>query len=356
MQKLTITTASAKSEIYCGKGSLDKIAPSYSGKKLFIVTDSHVYKLYKSSVIDKYFPEAPVHVIKAGEASKNYLTLMEILKDMLRCGVTRSCTLIALGGGVVGDIGGLAACLYMRGVNLVQIPTTLLSQVDSSVGGKTAVDLGSVKNAVGAFYQPSQVIVDPLFLSTLPLRQLRCGLGEIVKYGALNKKIFGMLTLARTRLFDEWFLEDITYPCICHKAAVVEKDEKDTLGIRKSLNLGHTTGHALELYYKRRTHGEFVLIGMYYELFIAKKLGICGNEYAEALEALIKKVIGKIPVFPDIETAVSGAKYDKKNTDQAEISLILPVSEGECREAKMPVFEYVTYIKECAELIERSGA
>ncbi|MGN1373069.1 MAG: 3-dehydroquinate synthase family protein [Candidatus Coproplasma sp.] len=351
MQDIVINTPTQKSVIHCGKGAFERYTKELDGRKLFIVTDSNVYAIYRD-LIEKTFGNSPVHVIKAGEASKTYSTLIAILKHMLDSGATRAYTVVALGGGVVGDIAGLAACLFMRGVKLVQIPTTLLSQVDSSVGGKTAVDLNSVKNAIGAFYQPGEVIVDPMFLETLPKRELRCGLGEIIKYGGLDKEIYQTLWQNRDRLFDLEFMESITSPCIQHKANVVAGDEKDLNGLRKTLNLGHTTGHAFELYYKRKSHGEFVLIGMYYELLIAESKGICGGEYAKNLKTLIGKVIKNIPAYDDIREAALAAKFDKKNDEQSTVSMVVPATEGKSAEIKMPLGEYAEAIGQIAQRIK----
>lgn len=351
MQDIVINTPTQKSVIRCGKGAFAQFANGLGDKKVFVVTDTNVFALYKD-LIEKTFKNAPVHVINAGEASKTYTTLIAILKHMLQSGATRAYTVIALGGGVVGDIAGLAASLFMRGVKLIQIPTTLLSQVDSSVGGKTAVDLMSVKNAIGAFYQPDEVVVDPSFLATLPKRELRCGLGEIIKYGALNAEIYKTLCANSDRLFDLEFLESITAPCIRHKADVVAADEKDLNGLRKTLNLGHTTGHAFELYYKRKSHGEFVLIGTYYELLIAEKKGICGEEYARSLKKLILKVIKNIPAYADAREAALAAKFDKKNDEQSTVSMIVPAAEGRCEELKMPLGEYAQTIGCIAESLK----
>ena len=165
MKKLEIKTPSCESEIFCGDGALDEVLPeAVGGRQIFTVTDSRVHGLYADFIQNNLAPLGAVRVIPAGERSKNYSCLLGILKAMLAAGLKRGGTVVALGGGVVGDIAGLAASLYMRGVHLVQIPTTLLSQVDSSVGGKTAIDLCGVKNIVGTFYQPETVKVYPLFL------------------------------------------------------------------------------------------------------------------------------------------------------------------------------------------------
>ena len=225
---------SQKSVIHCGEGSFENYTKRFSQEKVFLITDDNVYNLYRA-LIDKTFKNCVKHVICAGESSKNTQVLLQILQAMLKAGMRRNGTVIALGGGVVGDIAGLAASLYMRGVHIVQIPTTLLAQVDSSVGGKTAVDMEGVKNVIGAFYQPEEVIIDPLFLKTLPEREINCGLGEIIKYGALDAEIYDKLLSAKN-LKDLNFLGDITYDCVKFKTEVVSKDERDLNGVRKILN------------------------------------------------------------------------------------------------------------------------
>ena len=341
MIDLTLNTPSNTSIIHCGAGVFRKFAPILNGRK-FIVTDTNVNKIY-SQLIEETFAGAPIFVIPAGEKSKTLSKLTQILTAMADAGLKRDCTVVALGGGVIGDIAGLAASLYMRGVKFVQIPTTLLAQVDSSVGGKTAVDFKNIKNLIGTFYQPQEVIVDPMFLKTLPKREIRCGLGEIIKYGALDKDIFNKLINCKD-LFDIDFLGSIVSDCIRHKVRIVTADERDLNGTRKTLNLGHTTGHALELYYRRKSHGEFVLIGMYYDMYIAEKLNCGGGEYYDNLRRLIKAVI-KIPVYSDIEKAAKLALMDKKNHGET-ISLIVPKTVGESTEITIGLEEYVKLLKE----------
>ncbi len=343
MQDVTIKTATVESVIHCGAGAFEKYAPELNKRQLFIVTDSNVNGLYGGLLNSVFGENTPKFVLKAGENSKNTRNLLAILKKMLDCGMRRNGLVVAFGGGVVGDIAGLAAALYMRGVHLVQIPTTLLAQVDSSVGGKTAVDMDGVKNVVGTFYQPEEVIADPMFLRTLPKREIRCGLGEIIKHGALNAEIFHKLEENQRRLFNLEFLEYITYYNVAHKVRVVTEDEKETSGLRKTLNLGHTTGHALELLYGKRSHGEYVLTGMFYELQIARSLDICGGQYAEQLEKLIIKVLKKVPSFDGIERAVEYAAHDKKNETEL-ITMIVPKCEGESAEIKMKKDEYAKYL------------
>lgn len=346
MKDIILKTSATESVIHCGQGAFDLYAPKLKEKQFFVVTDSNVFAIYRHLMWQTFGNDFPVIILPAGEKSKSYKYLLEILKEMLKAGMRRNCTVVAFGGGVVGDIAGLAAALYMRGVHLTQIPTTLLAQVDSSVGGKTAVDLDGVKNVIGTFYQPEEVIVDPRFLKTLPEREIRCGLGEIIKHGALNAEIFAKLKENKDNLKSFEFLDDIIYYNIAHKAKVVEEDERETTGLRKTLNLGHSTGHALELYYRKKSHGEFVLIGMYYELYIAEKLGICGGQYAKDLKNLILSVIKKPPVYSDIEKAAELARYDKKNSDE-EITLVVPECEGQSVEVKLSMPEYVALLKEC---------
>ena len=346
MRDIKLNAKSQKSVIHCGAGAFEKY--SKSDKQQFVVTDSNVYALYEDLI--KGF-NAPVKIIKAGERSKNWNVLRDILSAMAEAGLRRNGRVIAFGGGVVGDIAGLAASLYMRGVEIMQIPTTLLAQVDSSVGGKTAVDFKSVKNLVGAFYQPQEVIVDPLFLKTLKRKELICGLGEIIKYGALDKEIFKKLKENSDRLLDLKFLESITADCIRHKKEAVESDERDEGGRRKTLNLGHTTGHALELYYGGKSHGEYVLYGTFFETYIYEKL-YGKSEYLNELKELILSVV-KIPHFENIAGAACLAKFDKKNGEEKKVTLISPATLGASAEISLEFETYVSLLEECNGEIER---
>lgn len=353
MKDLTIKTSSSESVIHCGEGAFFRYAPAFKGRQLFVVSDSNVLSYHRADLWRALGDDYQIYALSPGEKGKSMRNLISILKAMLDSGMKRSCTVVAFGGGVVGDIAGLAASLYMRGVHVVQIPTTLLAQVDSSVGGKTAIDFGNVKNVIGSFYQPEEVIADPRFLKTLPAREIRCGLGEIVKYGALDGDIYDALMSHSSDLSDLGFLGEITYDCIRHKAAVVAEDEHDLTGRRKTLNLGHTTGHAFELYYGRRSHGECVLAGMYYELYAAEKLGVCGGSYAEGLKTLIRAALGKIPAYDDVASAARLARFDKKNEGDY-ISVVVPRSKGECTEIKLSFAEYARCLTECAAQLKEN--
>ena len=353
MKLISLRTPSMTGKIYVGEDALQTRLPALTKtQKNFVVTDSNVHRLY-ADFFKRYFSNAEIFVLEAGEEHKNFQSLYAILSKMTGAGMHRTSRLFAVGGGVVGDIGGLAAALYMRGISCVQIPTTLLSQVDSSVGGKTAVDLGGVKNVVGAFYQPCEVLVAPSFLKTLPAREQKCGLGEIVKYAALNKEIFETLENNIDKMNDLEFLNSLIVPCITHKADVVMRDEKET-GERKSLNVGHTTGHAIELT-RGYSHGECVLYGMRLETKMAMEAGVCEKEYGERLLKIVEKALGiqprTNPDFSEIERDATRAKSDKKNTDDDKIHMSVAKAKGEWTEFSLPYAEYVSALKRAVEKV-----
>ena len=342
MQEITLRAPSATANIFVGDDALEKRLPILTAnQKNFVLTDSNVYKLYPD-FFKKYFDGVEIFVLPAGEENKNFQSLQAILERMSTSGLLRTSRLFAVGGGVIGDIGGLASALYMRGISFVQIPTTLLAQVDSSVGGKTAVDLGEVKNIVGAFYQPQEVLVAPTFLKTLPKREIKCGLGEMIKYGALSGDIFELLQKNTDKWTDLAFLTELICDCITHKARVVERDEKET-GERKSLNVGHTTGHAIELAYGF-SHGEGVLYGMLFETQIAIEQGVCEKEYGEQLVALIQKALALAPLstpdFSKVGECAKFAKSDKKNKDAKTVAMAVAKCKNEWTMLYLPFDEY----------------
>ncbi|MBQ8343201.1 MAG: 3-dehydroquinate synthase [Clostridia bacterium] len=331
METIRLKTPMMTGNIHVGADVIDARLPALTaGQKNFVVTDGNVYALYKEWFA-RYFDGAEIFVLPAGEENKTFQSLYAILEKMAAAGLHRNSRLFAVGGGVVGDIGGLAAALYMRGISCVQIPTTLLAQVDSSVGGKTAVDLGGVKNIVGAFYQPCEVLVDPTFLKTLPPREIKCGVGEIVKYAALSGEIFDILESNADKLTDLAFLSELIVACIQHKANVVQADEKES-GERRSLNVGHTTGHAIELT-SGLSHGESVLYGMLFETRMAVSAGVCEREYGQRLIALTEKAIGLAPQaavdFSGIGNSAEKARADKKNSGDGKIKMAVAKAKGE---------------------------
>lgn len=351
MQVISLNTPSMASKIYIGADVIKTRLPALtSGVKCFVVTDSNVYALY-GDFFAEYFKDTEIFVLPAGEAYKNFASLQAILEKMTAAGLHRTSRLFAIGGGVIGDIAGLAASLYMRGISCVQIPTTLLAQVDSSVGGKTAIDFGGVKNVVGAFYQPQEVLVDPTFLNTLPLREMKCGLGEIVKYAALNGEIFDCLDKG----FEE--IERLIKVCIEHKAGVVERDEKES-GERKSLNVGHTTGHAIELN-SGLSHGECVLYGTWLETDMAIKAGVCDKDYGEKLKAIVKRALAKEPLsaldFSNVREIAQKAKADKKNADDNKIVMSVAKNKNEWTVWALPFEEYCSALEKSVVDFKREG-
>lgn len=266
MKKLKVNTG-RKYDIIIDRGIINKcgeyIKKVVSPTRVTVVTDSNVHALYSQNVIASLKQSGFIvseFVFKAGETSKNFKTIEAIYSHLADNNITRSDLILALGGGVTGDMAGFAAATYLRGIKFVQVPTSLLAQVDSSVGGKTGYDIKQGKNLVGAFWQPSLVLIDPDTLSTLPERYVHDGMAEVIKYGCI--KSLGLFRLLKAGM-DELDIENIIYRCVSIKRDIVQRDETEA-GERKLLNFGHTIGHALEkIYdYKGLSHGEAVAIGM----------------------------------------------------------------------------------------------
>ena len=342
---LTEEAQPSKSIIYCGEGAFEKIPralESYSER--FVFTDSNVSRLWGAR-IREVLGDVPMFTMPAGEEHKTEETLFALLQAMAKAQLHRTGCLIMIGGGVVGDVGGLAAALYMRGIACFQVPTTLLAQVDSSVGGKTAIDFLGIKNLVGAFNQPEAVFADPCFLSTLPPREVRCGIGEMIKHGALHKELFEKLLLRRKELAALNVPVDLIADNIAFKASVVAEDAKES-GPRKSLNLGHTTAHALELALKTRSHGECVLLGTIFEAEIARRRETCDEGYLDELISLCKEVLGGIPALPPAKEWTPLALLDKKNTAKDAVVVTAPVCRGTYRLIALPFAEYAREAEE----------
>lgn len=249
-------------DIVLERGALNKIQnyiPLSANTKVLVVTDSGVPKAYSEAVASKY-ENSFIFTFQQGEESKNFDTYKEICEALLEHSFTRKDAVIAVGGGVVGDMAGFAAATYMRGIAFYNVPTTVLSQVDSSIGGKTAIDLGKIKNIIGAFYQPKKVVIDPDVLLTLPDRQIKNGLAESIKMGAnFDKELFDLF------LNEDYMnhIQQIIERSLKVKRYVVQQDEKEA-GLRKVLNFGHTIGHGIEasVPFGELYHGECVALGM----------------------------------------------------------------------------------------------
>lgn len=320
--KLTVDLGPNSYPIHIENGILAKtgelVSEVFSGKKIMIVSDDNVFPLY-GEIITKALSDSGFEcysfVLPHGEPTKSFQSLPKIYEALINAKLTRSDLLIALGGGVIGDLAGFAASSYLRGIKFVQIPTSLLAQVDSSVGGKVAVDLSQGKNLVGAFYHPKAVIIDPDVLNTLPDHFISDGMGEVIKYGCIkDKELFELL--CRHTSFDDLKpkLTQIIARCVDIKRIVVEADQFD-LGERILLNFGHTLAHTIEQHfnYERESHGEAVGIGMYQITKIAEEKGLTTSGCAEQ----IKKVL-EIYKLPDnsnlpIDVLTDAISLDKKN-------------------------------------------
>lgn len=284
MQTITVPLKERKYDIVIKKGMLAEIGSRLKellpkARKLSVVTDTNVFGLYSKILTEslrKEKFEVDTVIIPAGEGSKCLTQLERLYNAFAAFGLTRSDAVIALGGGVVGDLTGFAAATMLRGVSYVQIPTTLLSQVDSSVGGKTAIDLISGKNLVGAFWQPKAVYMDPMCLNTLPNETFSDGMAEVIKYGCIyDASFFGFLDKCHDRKGIMDNIEAVLSACCNIKSSVVAEDETD-LGRRMILNFGHTFGHAYELAggYKMYTHGQAVAAGMHMAAKIGESIGL----------------------------------------------------------------------------------
>lgn len=298
MKEIHVELGQRSYTIHIERGLLDhlgeRIREELQGRKVFILTDSHVQGLYGPTVLrqlEEAGLDAALLALPPGEASKTFQKLPEIFGAMLDHQMTRKDTLIALGGGVIGDLGGFAAATYLRGIPFIQVPTTLLSQVDSSVGGKVGVDLPQGKNLVGSFYQPKAVFIDPDFLHSLPDRQLRNGLAEVIKYGCImDEDLFQQLEALVTPQALLEHMEDLVARCCQLKKTVVEADEWDR-GERMKLNFGHTLGHAIETLqqYEGYLHGEAVAIGMSRITALSQARGLTREGTAQRLDKLLKQ-------------------------------------------------------------------
>jgi 3-dehydroquinate synthase len=290
-----------------------------SSKQVLIVTNKTIAPLYLHSLQSAFLEkQCDVVILDDGEEYKNQRSLFAIYDVLIQKKHHRDTTLVALGGGVIGDITGFAASTYQRGVPFIQIPTTLLAQVDASVGGKTAINHPLGKNMIGSFYQPKAVLIDLSTLSTLPEREFNAGLAEIIKYGLLEggdffRQLHQLLEKGLTRTSPE--LPQLIAQCCQIKARFVESDEKEQ-GVRALLNLGHTFAHALESYthYQQWLHGEAVGIGLYCAAVLSSELDLIHSSVVELVEQMLKyaRLPHKIPKNVDLATLIHIMSLDKK--------------------------------------------
>lgn len=355
MTKLDVGLDDRSYEIHIGGGLLRQAGEIISARlgcrRAAVVTDSNVWRLW-GSVLEKSLKDSGIDyftvVIEPGEGSKSIEGLGNLLEEMAENGLTRSGLLIAFGGGVVGDLGGFAASVYMRGIQYMQIPTTLLSQVDSAVGGKTAVNLRHGKNLTGSFWQPGLVISDTDTLQTLPEREFAGGMAEVIKYGVISsRELFDKIKMYPSPEEIKGYMPEIIYSCCDIKRHVVELDERDT-GERMILNLGHTFGHAIEKIgnFEKYIHGEAVAMGMVLAAKYGELLGITTAGTAQQIQ-LLSAQFG-LPVYDRIDPALiaSLVKLDKK-ADEGNIRIILIREIGDSFIYNTTTDEFSRIIEDC---------
>jgi len=351
MRTVHVDLGNRSYDILVGRHLLEKAGPfithKLNAKRVAVVTDENVAPLYLDALLTElksYDLETLSIVVGAGEQSKSFSVLQNVVSRILEAGLERGDVTLAFGGGVVGDLAGFASAIVKRGMNFIQIPTSLLAQVDSSVGGKTGINSEFGKNLIGAFYQPRLVIADCGILDSLPLRQFRAGYAELVKYGLINQpQFFEWLELHHQDVFSGGQARDQAIAQACaFKAAIVNRDEQEQAE-RALLNLGHTFGHALETATaydpQRLVHGEAVAIGSVLAYQFSAVLGHCDPAIAKRIEQHFQKVglpttVQDIPgPLIDVETLMKCIAQDKK-VSHGELTFILSKAIGHCFIAK----------------------
>jgi len=318
--RVDVHTGARTSTIWIGEGIADRIGPLLDAHKVgarrFIVSSPVIWRLHGAQIRDAMGGGEPI-LIPDGERFKNLQSVSKIYEALIRAGADRGSAVVAVGGGVIGDTAGFAAATYLRGITLAHVPTTLLAQVDSSVGGKVGVNHALGKNLIGAFHQPAVVVIDPLLLRTLPRREFRSGLYEVVKYGMIaSRELFDRVAGSTKAIFarDPAVLGPAIEESCRIKAEVVSQDEREG-GLRRILNFGHTVGHALEAItkYRRFRHGEAIAYGMLAAADLAVARGALADGERQALARLIAQ-LGPLPPLADlpIPDVMDAMRRDKK--------------------------------------------
>jgi 3-dehydroquinate synthase len=333
--RIDVATPSRSYPVLVGSGLLPQLRRALDeagcGVRRFLVSNQTVWRFW-GDVVRKALPDAEAVMVPDGERFKILPTVAKIYDALHRAGADRVSVLITLGGGVIGDIGGFAAATYMRGITLVHVPTTLLAQVDASVGGKVGVNLASGKNLVGAFHQPALVLADPDVLRTLPRREFRAGLYEVIKYGAAcDRALFERLQhdLGPASQRDAGTITPIVAECCRIKAEIVASDEREA-GPRRVLNFGHTAGHAIEALtgYGRFLHGEAVAYGMLVAAELAVRRAVMRAEDRDAVASLIAQ-LGPLPPLGDLDApAMLGQMRRDKKVRDGRLHMVLPAAIG----------------------------
>jgi 3-dehydroquinate synthase len=319
-------------------GILERLSSVFAKENLagpfYVISDKNVFRHHGRRLEDALRGAGfHYHLVSPGETSKSFNDWRRIQDFLLRKGADRRSIVIAFGGGVIGDLAGFAASTFMRGLDLVQIPTTLLSQSDSSIGAKVAINHPKAKNLIGSFYQPRLVITDPLLLETLPARELSAGLGESIKYGVIgDPELFEMLyrNVEKILSYDKELLTDLISRCIAIKIRVVEEDERES-GHRKILNFGHTIGHALEQVtsYKLLRHGEAVAWGMLAAGWMAVRRNMWDSHEFEKLKSILARSKSMYPLGAiNRDSVFKALKHDKKKSG-ANLNFVLPDKTGQ---------------------------
>ena len=337
MKKLTLKIErkdAVSCDIALGYDIMDQVglllSKDYAKVRSFLVTDSQVAALYGDEISTR-FQRMGLTIsqiaVPAGEGSKNMDNALAVMKDMLKLGADRSSLMIALGGGVVGDLAGFVASVYMRGIPCIQIPTTLMAQVDSSIGGKTAVDMPEGKNLIGTFYQPQAIYIDLKFLETLPEKEIRNGLSEVIKAGIIEDiNLFSLLEkeMDAIRARDRNVMAAIVEKACRVKKGIVELDEREK-GLRRILNFGHTLGHALEAESEYRlSHGEAVAIGCLWAARFSARMGMCPAADAARIHAhLTAAGMMTKPPFAAAPADILSAMRGDKKAENGRITLVL---------------------------------
>ncbi|MFN3740057.1 MAG: 3-dehydroquinate synthase [Thermodesulfovibrionales bacterium] len=344
MHRVRVSLGERSYEIIIGEKILERLLEFIRSKRytsIGLVTNETLWDLYKTIIMElKRDLPLSIFIIPDGEQYKDILWFYHLHTRLLENRFDRSSCLIALGGGVVGDLTGFVASTYMRGIDYIQVPTTLLAQVDSSVGGKTAVNHPLGKNMIGTFYQPVFVLIDSSFLKTLPQREFRAGMAEIIKYAVIwDEELFSFLKKNSSKIsdMDPYALTKIIARSCEIKAEVVSRDEREA-GLRAILNYGHTIGHAIETVtgYRRFLHGEAVAMGMYAEALIASSRGLINISVANEINGLIKLygLEPSIPVDLSEKDLISSMLLDKK-AKAGRIRIVLPERIGKVTVAEI---------------------
>lgn len=341
LEKIEVSLTGRSYLISIGIGLLDDLGEQVKQvtspycRKIVVVSNKKILGFYKKKVLESLtskFDKVYFFLIGDGERYKNLITLEKLYDFLVKNQIERNDTIIALGGGVVGDLAGFAAATYLRGIAFIQVPTSLLAQIDAAIGGKTAVNHSRGKNLIGAFYQPKAVIIDPNVLKTLPKRELKAAIQEVIKYGVIaDKELLCLVKEEREKILlgDEAILKEVIFRCCAIKAGVVSRDEHEK-GERRILNFGHTVGHALEAAtnYRRFKHGEAVGYGMIAAINIAQELSLLKDEDRQEIEQVIISygLSSKIKNI-DIDLVLQAMQQDKKSL-AGKLIFVLPEQIG----------------------------